>query len=170
MKKGGNEGVYTNDLVVCVPGGHLRRGGILVLKPRPRSSFAEMPPWPDARLWHSIHELHLMHRKALLQMLAPTFPHGSVHTEIPTWVFTISYVTVMSARPWITGGFGAGEGMIRSVNHTSEVWTFGVRWEEVWSQGLNLIHLQITALWSVHYMRGNIWEDMQQIWDNAQGS
>ena len=42
-------------------------------------------------------------------MLAPTFPHGSVHTEIPTWVFTISHVTVMSARPWITGGFGAGD-------------------------------------------------------------
>ena len=46
----------------------------------------------------------------------------------------------------MTGGFGAGEGMIRSVNHTSEVWTLGARWEEVRTQGLNLIHLQITAL------------------------
>lgn len=64
-------------------------------------------------------------------MLAPTFLHGSAHTEIPTWVFTISHVTVMSARPWMTGGVGTGEGMIRSVNHTSEVWTLRARWEEV---------------------------------------
>ena len=93
-----------------MPRGPLRRGGLLALKPSPCSSFGEMPPWPDVQLCHSVHELHIMYRKALLKMLSQIFPWASAHMESPAWVFTISHVTEMSAGPWITGGFGAREG------------------------------------------------------------
>lgn len=59
---------------------------------------------------NSIHEFQIMHRKALLKMLSPTFLRGSAHVESLTWVFTISDVTEMSVGPGTTGGLGAGEG------------------------------------------------------------
>lgn len=90
----------------------------------------------------SIHECHTMHRKALLKMLSPTFPHGSAHIENLTWVFTMSHGTEMSACPACLEVLEQGRGMIRFVNHIFEPWAFGVLSKETWTQGLNLVHLQ----------------------------
>lgn len=97
---------YTNELGVCMSWGPLQRGGGLsALKSLPCFSV-----WRNASMaWCPADatpcmNLHIMHRKALLIMLSPTFLCGSAHMESPTWVFTISYITEMSAGPWTRGG------------------------------------------------------------------
>lgn len=112
----------------------------------------------------SIHEFHTVHRKALLKMLSPTFPHGSAHIENLTWVFTISHVTEMSVCPALLEVLEQGRGMIRFVNHIFEPWDFGALSKETWTQGLKLVHLQqhssLIATF-VHYAKQKIWEEIE---------
>lgn len=91
---------------------------------------------------HFIHEFQIMHRKALLKMLSPTFPHGSAQMESPTRVFTISHVTGMSVGPWTTRGLGAREGHDQICWSHLEAWALRSLLKEARTQGLNLIHLQ----------------------------